>query len=175
MKKRLKLFQIITLFLLFIIPTPIRSKPVKGISDFNGLFKEVERINFECPNFDVMKIQKSIEEIEDKQRPKSCWVDFYPTYLNVMDKQVINKNDVIRFFQAPPASGKCCASWNLIYRDNEGKIRMLSMRRNDIPFPLTKRKLKRLGTQQTLLIVGWLNSLESTHFCLLGLFDDKLR
>ncbi len=56
MKKRLKLFQIITLFLLFIIPTPIRAKPVKGIIDFNDFFKGVERINFNCPNFDVMKI-----------------------------------------------------------------------------------------------------------------------
>ena len=151
----MKTLQIIILIAWFVNPIPIRAKPVKGISDFNGLFKGVERINFECPNFDVMKIQKTIEEIEDQQRPKICWVDFYPTYLNVMDKQVINKNDVIRFFQSPPASGKCCASWNLIYRDKEGKRRMLSMRRNDLPFPLTKRKLKRLGTPAN-IINRWL-------------------
>ncbi len=71
---------------------------------------------------------KPNEEFDDQQKQKSCWVDFYPTYLNVMDMQVINKVDIITFFQSPPASGKCCASWNLIYRDNGGKTRMLSMR-----------------------------------------------
>ena len=72
-----------------------------------------------------------------------------------MDKQVINRNDVISFFQSPPASGKCCASWNLIYRDKEDKTRMLSIRRNVLPFPLTKRKLKRLGTPAN-IINRWL-------------------
>ena len=72
-----------------------------------------------------------------------------------MDKQVINRNDVISFFQSPPVSGKCCASWNLIYRDKEDKRRMLSIRRNDLPFPLTKRKLKRLGTPAN-IINRWL-------------------
>ena len=144
-----------TLFIWFIQPIPIIAKPVKGISDFDGDFKGVERIDFECPAIDARKIRKPNEEIQDQQTSQSCWVDFYTTYLNVMDKQVINKNDVIRFFQGPPASGKCCASWNLIYKDNEGKTRMLSMRRNDIPFPLTKRKLKRLGTPAN-IINRWL-------------------
>ena len=151
----MKTLQIMTLFIWFIQPIPIIAKPVKGISDFDGDFKGVERIDFECPAIDVRKIRKPNEEIQDQQTSQSCWVDFYTTYLNVMDKQVINKNDVIRFFQAPPSSGKCCASWNLIYRDKEGEIRMLSMRRNDLPFPLTKRKLKRLGTPAN-IINRWL-------------------
>ena len=154
-KKRIKILQLITLFVWFVQPISIRSKPVKGISDFNGVFMEVERIDFECPINEMRKIRKPNDEIEDQPPPQICWVDFYPTYLNVMDKQVIKKNDVIRFFQAPPASGKCCASWNLIYKDNEGKTRMLSMRRNDLPFPLTKRKLKRLGTPAN-IINRWL-------------------
>tara|TARA_Y100001968_G_scaffold307091_1_gene324537 strand:- start:289 stop:750 length:462 start_codon:yes stop_codon:yes gene_type:complete len=151
----MKTLQMITLFFLFIHPIVIRANPVKGISDFDGEFKGVERIDFECPPNDVRKIRKSSEELEEEQPQKRCWVDFYPTYLNVMDKQVINKNNVISFFQAPPASGKCCASWNLIYIDNDGKTRMLSMRRNDLPFPLTKRKLKRLGTPAN-IINRWL-------------------
>ncbi len=149
-------FQIITLLVCFIQPILVRAKPVEGISDFNGAFNGVERIDFECPLNDVRKIRKPNEEIDDLKSKKSCWVDFYPTYLNVMDKQVIYKNDVIRFFQAPPASGKCCASWNLIYKDEEGETRMLSMRRNDLPFPLTKRKLKRLGIPAN-IINRWLS------------------
>ena len=151
----MKILQILTIFVCLSRPLVIRSNPVKGISDFDGVFEGVERIDFECPSKDVRKIEKPSEEFEAKQPQKSCWVDFYPTYLNVMDKQVINKNNVIRFFQAPPASGKCCASWNLIYLDNEGNTRMLSMRRNDLPFPLTKRKLKRLGTPAN-IINRWL-------------------
>ncbi len=140
---------------MFSQPISISAKPVNGISDFFGDFKGVERLDFECPANDVRQIQKTNDEIVNQQPKKKCWVDFYPTYLSVMDKQIINKNDVIRFFQSPPASGKCCASWNLIYRDNQGEKRILSMRRNDLPFPLTKRKLKRLGTPAN-IINRWL-------------------
>ena len=152
----MKILQVIALFVFFIKPIDVRAKPVKGISDFDGSFKGFERIDFECPPNEERKIQISNDDLDDKDPPKkSCWVDFYPTYLNVMNKQVIYRDDVISFFQSPPVSGKCCASWNLIYRDNEGEKRMLSMRRNDLPFPLTKRKLKRLGTPAN-IINRWL-------------------
>ena len=155
-KKRMKILQFISVFVCFIQPIAINVKPVKGISDFDGDFKGVERIDFECPLNEERIIQKPNQAFDDQQPKKeSCWVDFYPTYLNVMNKQVIYRNDVISFFQSPPVSGKCCASWNLIYRDNEGKKRMLSMRRNDLPSPLTKRKLKRLGTPAN-IINRWL-------------------
>ena len=152
----MKILKIIALFVCFIQPIGLGAKPLRGISDFEGAFKEVERIDFECPLKVEKKIQKPNEDLDDQHPNKeSCWVDFYPTYLNVMNKQVIYRNDVISFFQSPPVSGKCCASWNLIYRDNEGKKRMLSMRRNDLPFPLTKRKLIRLGTPAN-IINRWL-------------------
>tara|TARA_B100000965_G_C19592130_1_gene758440 strand:- start:2554 stop:3015 length:462 start_codon:yes stop_codon:yes gene_type:complete len=151
----MRTFQIITLFVWLIQPIPIKATPVKGISDFDGSLRGVERLDFECPTNDEIKIIKPNEELGALKPTKSCWVDFYPTYLNVMDKQVIDKKDVLRFFQSPPSSGKCCASWNLIYLDNLGEIKMLSMRRNDLPFPLTKRKLKRLGTPAN-VINRWL-------------------
>tara|TARA_B100000579_G_scaffold375622_1_gene340552 strand:- start:181 stop:645 length:465 start_codon:yes stop_codon:yes gene_type:complete len=152
----MKILKSISLFFCFIQPIDIRATPVKGISDFDVEFKGVERIDFECPFNEERKIQKPNDDLSDRQlNKKNCWVDFYPTYLNVMNKQVIYRNDVISFFQSPPVSGKCCASWNLIYRDNEGEKRMLSMRRNDLPFPLTKRKLKRLGTPAN-IINRWL-------------------
>ena len=151
----MKTLQIITLIVCFIHPISIRAKPVKGISDFDASFSGVERIDFECPLNEVKKTRRSIEELEDQKPNEICWVDFHPTYLNVLNKQIINRNDVISFFQSPPSSGKCCASWNLIYRDNEGNTKMLSMRRNDLPFPLTKRKLKRLGTPAN-IINRWL-------------------
>jgi len=152
----MKITQVIALFSFFIQPITIRAKPIKGISDFDGTLKGVERIDFECPSHLERKIQRSNEGLGDQQPKKeSCWVDFHPTYLNVINKQVIYRKDVISFFQSPPVSGKCCASWNLIYRDSEGKKRMLSMRRKDLPFPLTKRKLKRLGTPAN-IINRWL-------------------
>ena len=151
----MQILKIIVFIFWFIQPISIRAKPVKGISDFDGNFNGIERIDFECPHNQEEKILQPNEESDVQQLKRSCWVDFYPTYLNVMDKQVIYKNNVIRFFQSPPASGKCCASWNLIYRSKEGKIKMLSMRRNDLPFPLTKRKLKRLGTPAN-IINRWL-------------------
>ena len=154
-EKTMTLLKIIALLACFFKPIPIKANPVKGISDFDGGFNGVERIDFECPDSKEMQIRKPNDELIDVQPPPSCWVDFYATYLNVMDKQVINRNDVISFFQSPPASGKCCASWNLIYRDKEDKTRMLSIRRNVIPFPLTKRKLKKLVTPAK-IINRWL-------------------
>lgn len=151
----MKTIQIMSLFLWFIQPIAIRANVVKGISDFEGAFKVVERIDFECPPNNKRTIRKPNEEVDDQLPLKTCWVDFYPTYLNIMGKQVINRKDVIRFFQSPPSSGKCCASWNLIYRDNDGNARMLSMRKNVLPFPLTKRKLKELGTPAN-IINRWL-------------------
>tara|TARA_B100000686_G_scaffold198845_1_gene205671 strand:+ start:323 stop:799 length:477 start_codon:yes stop_codon:yes gene_type:complete len=151
----MKILKIITLLIWLINPTAIKAKPIKGISDFDGSFKEVERITFECPTNEYSEIQRPVDELDDQQPKEKCWVDFHPTYINVMNKQVINKNDVISFWQSPPQSGKCCASWNLIYRDNEGKSKILSMRKKEFPFPLTKRKLKILGKPSN-IINRWL-------------------
>ena len=151
----MKILKIIALLLCLIEPVASRSKPVKGISDFDGSFKEVERITFECPTIEERKIQRSVDELEDQKPKEKCWVDFYSTYLNVMNKQVINKNDVISFWQSPPQSGKCCASWNLIYKENEEKTKILTMRKKEFPFPLTKRKLKILGIPSN-IINRWL-------------------
>ena len=151
----MKKLQVIFLLFWFFQPIFVRAKPVKGISDFDGSFKEVERITFECPTNEESKIQRPDGELDDQQPKEKCWVDFHPTYINVMNKQVINKNDVISFWQSPPQSGKCCASWNLIYRDNEGKSKILSMRKKEFPFPLTKRKLKILGKPSN-IINRWL-------------------
>tara|TARA_B100000579_G_C22734074_1_gene805756 strand:- start:554 stop:1015 length:462 start_codon:yes stop_codon:yes gene_type:complete len=151
----MKKFNLIILSLGLLQPIPNCANPVEGISDFDASFTKVERIDFECPPNNEKKILKPNTEIVDKQPRAECWVDFHRTHLNIMDKQVINRDDVISFFQSPPASGKCCASWNLIYKDDEGKTKMLSMRRNDLPFPLTKRKLKRLGTPAN-IINRWL-------------------
>ena len=153
-KTRMKATQIIPLFALLLQPIAIKANPVKGISDFDGTFKEIERIEFECPPNEVRKIRKPNEDLVQKPS-KSCWVDFHPTYLNVMDKQVINRNDVISFYVSPPSSGKCCASWNFIYKDKEGKTKILTIRRNVLPFPLTKRKLKKLGMPSN-IIYRWL-------------------
>ena len=157
----MKAFHLISLSIWFMQPIAIKAKPVRGISDFEGGFKDVERIDFECPPNDVKKIRKPNEELEDKQLFKSCWVDFHPNYLNVMDKQVINRNEIISFFVSPPASGKCCASWNFIYKDNEGENKILTMRRNILPFPLTKRKLKKLGTPSNIIYRWLFNNNES--------------
>ena len=45
----MKILKIITLLIWLIDPTAIKAKPIKGISDFDGSFKEIERITFECP------------------------------------------------------------------------------------------------------------------------------
>tara|TARA_B100000214_G_scaffold296887_1_gene226799 strand:- start:210 stop:701 length:492 start_codon:yes stop_codon:yes gene_type:complete len=153
----MKKLRLIILYCWFLQPIISKANPVKGISDFDGDFKGVERITFECPSNNEKNIQGTNDEFDD-QRPKGkCWVDFHPTYLNIMNKQVINKRDVISFWQSPPQSGKCCASWNLIYKDLEGSNKILSIRKKEFPFPLTKRKLKILGTPSN-IINRWLTN-----------------
>ena len=151
----MKKLQVIILFFWFLQPIIAKAKPLKGISDFDGDFKGIERITFECPVNNAINTQRTNDEFDDQQPKEKCWVDFHQTYLNVMNKQVINKKDIVSFWQSPPRSGKCCASWNLIYRDVNGKNRILSMRKKEFPFPLTKRKLKILGTP-SYIINRWL-------------------
>ena len=133
----------------------VRAKPIKGISDLDGSFNKVERITFECPSNHKNNLPKPNAEIDDQQQKEQCWVDIHPTFLNVMNKQKIYKKEIISFWQSPPSSGKCCASWNLIYKSNDGKNKILSMRKKEFPFPLTKRKLKILGTPSN-VINRWL-------------------
>ena len=147
----MKKLHLIVLSFWFFQPIIAKANPVKGISDFDEGFKGVERITFECPVNNERSIQRNNDEFDGQQPKEKCWVDFHPTYLNVMNKQVINKKDVISFWQSPPQSGKCCASWNLIYKDVEGKNKILSMRKKEFPFPLTKRKLKILGTSSNII------------------------
>ena len=151
----MKKLHVIILFFWCFEPNIFKAKPIQGISDFDGGFKGVERITFECPLDDQRNIKRTNDEFDDQQRKEKCWVDFHPSYLNVMNKQVINKQDVISFWQSPPQSGKCCASWNLIYKDTEGLNKIFSMRKKEFPFPLTKRKLKILGTPSH-IINRWL-------------------
>ena len=151
----MKKLQLLILSFWIFQPTFTKAKPIQGISDFEGSFEKIERITFECPANNGRTIQRSDEELDDQQPREKCWVDFHPTFLNVMNKQKINKIDVIRFWQSPPSSGKCCASWNLIYTDNENKTKILSIRKKEFPFPLTKRKLKILGTPSN-VINRWL-------------------
>ena len=151
----MKKLQVIILCIGFFQPISVRANPITGISDLDGGFKRVERIIFECPSNNERTVQRTNDELDDQKPKEKCWVDFHPTYLNVMHKQVIKKEDVISFWQSPPQSGKCCASWNLIYKDVEGKNKILSMRKKEFPFPLTKRKLKILGTPSN-VINRWL-------------------
>tara|TARA_B100000214_G_scaffold354981_1_gene312337 strand:- start:2334 stop:2795 length:462 start_codon:yes stop_codon:yes gene_type:complete len=151
----MKKLQVFILFCWFFQPTITRAKPVQGISDFDGGFKKVERITFECPSKNEKTIERDNGDLDDQQPKKKCWVDFHPTYINIMNKQKIVKKSIVNFWQSPPKSGECCASWNLIYEDMEGKKRILSMRKKEFPFPLTKRKLKTLGTPSD-IINRWL-------------------
>ena len=54
---------ILSVFVCFFLPIAIQAKPVKGISDFDGAFKGVERIDFECPPSDEKKIYKSNDDL----------------------------------------------------------------------------------------------------------------
>ena len=153
--QKMKKLQSIFFLLCVLQPIFVRAKPIQGISDFDGSFKKVERITFECPSNKNKNLLRPNDDLDDQEPKEQCWVDIHPTYLNVMNKQKIYRNDVMGFWQSPPSSGQCCASWNLIYKDNEKKTRILSMRKKEFPFPLTKRKLKILGTPSN-VINRWL-------------------
>ena len=98
----MKKLQLIILYFCFFQPIILRAKPVQGVSDFDGEFKSVERITFECPFNNERNIQRTNDEFDGQKTKETCWVDFHPTYLNVMNKQMINKKDVISFWQSPP-------------------------------------------------------------------------
>ena len=64
----------------FFQPNIAKAKPVKGISDFDGGFKGVEKITFECPVNNERNIRKTNDEFDDQQLEEKCWVDFCLLY-----------------------------------------------------------------------------------------------
>ena len=58
----------------------VRAKPIKEIRDFNGGFKGVERITFECTSNNERHIQRTNEKLEAQQSKEKCWVDLHPTF-----------------------------------------------------------------------------------------------
>ncbi len=82
----MKTLKIMLLVLGVIQPITTRANPVSRISDFDYEFKGVERITFECPIDYVGKIKSPNIELDDQPTSERSWVDFYPTYLNVMNK-----------------------------------------------------------------------------------------
>ena len=65
----MKTLQILIFFVCFSQPIAIRANTVEGISDFDGSFTGIERIDFECPQTNVRKIRSPNEESE-AQLPK---------------------------------------------------------------------------------------------------------
>ena len=53
------LLKIFALLFWFSKPIPIKANPIKGISDFDGGFNGVERIDFECPDIKEMQNTKT--------------------------------------------------------------------------------------------------------------------
>ena len=70
------LLKIIALLVCFSKPIPIKANPVKGISDFDGGFNGVERIDFECPDSKERQIRKPNDELNDEQPPKTVGLIF---------------------------------------------------------------------------------------------------
>ena len=72
----MKILKIITLLIWLIDPTAIKAKPIKGISDCDGSFKEIERITFECPTNEYSKIQRPVDELDDQQPKENVGLIF---------------------------------------------------------------------------------------------------
>ena len=93
----MKRFLFIALTAGLLSPIATKAEPIPGISDLNIYEGKPYIVEFDCPERKTSeRIDGRIQEKREKNYPR-CWAEFHPGYINVMDRQVINKKDIVHY------------------------------------------------------------------------------
>ena len=108
---------------------PIFSKAetIPGISDKSAKFIGPEKITFTCPRKTRLNEDGKIEKMRTTLYPE-CWIVFHKDYMNVMDKQIIKRSNVLRlyFHEEHPYD-----IWYFIYKTSSGEEKLLPFKVKD--------------------------------------------
>ena len=124
----MKRFLLLSLTAGLLFPIAAKTETIPGVSDFNlTTFDQPKRLLFNCPRKIVSTIENGRRETESVPIYPECWVEVHKDYLNVMDRQIIKKSDITRFWVdggVDVDNGKCCyEKWNFSYKDSNKKLK----------------------------------------------------
>lgn len=118
---------LLTLLAALAIPATVNAGPIPEISDQVVSFEQSQRIKFKCPVKVTYKIEGGRREEVITKLYSTCWADFHKDHINIMDKQIIKKVDVIKAWRSYNYSPICSSSsWQLSYRVHD-KIMIFSL------------------------------------------------
>ena len=134
-------------------PIAAKAEPIPGISDIKVDFSSPIRINFDCPTKDVSIIEDGFKKKESKALYQKCWVDFHSQHINIMDRQVIKKKEVINSWRSYNYSSiGINRSWHITYKD-KNDIAVFSLNRRAIN---SQGKSKKESKRVDLIINTWM-------------------
>jgi len=125
----MKNFLLLTLTAGLLSPISANAEQIPGISNFKlTTFDQPKRLLFNCPRKIVSTVENGRRETESVPIYPECWVEVHKDYLNVMDRQIIKRSDVVRFWKEIGGidldTGKCCSStWNFSYKDKNKNLK----------------------------------------------------
>ena len=92
-------FLLLALGMGFLLPTAANAEPIPKISDFKEIFEKPERIVFDCPKEVTKESFDGVIERVEKKLYEDCWIELNKDHINVMNKQKIERDDVLKFYE----------------------------------------------------------------------------
>ena len=81
------------------LPTAVSAEPIPKISDFKESFEKPERIVFNCPKEVTKERVDGVMKRVEKKLYEDCWIELNKDHINVMNKQKIERDDVVKFYE----------------------------------------------------------------------------
>jgi len=135
-------------------PITAKAEPIPKISDWDAELNWPVRIDFRCPVKVTYEMENGRrEKITTKLYPK-CWADFHESHINIMDRQVIKREDVLGTFE--PFQLRLANMYGLVYKKKNNELAVFKMSK-DMPFNLgVSHEQMRWISRTTKVINAWM-------------------
>ena len=89
------------------LPTAVFAELIPKISDYEFEYKEGEKIEFRCPR--KRERDKKTKKYIFTKLYENCWFQLNDDHINIMDRQKINREDIISYWEINDTNGG--ATW----------------------------------------------------------------
>ena len=140
--------------LILALSSPLQAEPIPKISDWDAELNWPMRIVFKCPVKVTYEMESGRREKKIKKLYPECWADFHQSHINIMDRQVIKREDVLGSFE--PFQLRVANMYGLVYRKKDSKLAVFKMSK-DRPFnPGVSHEQMRWISRTTKVINSWM-------------------
>ena len=77
--------------LIIALSSPLQAESIPKISDWDAELNWPMRVVFKCPVQVTYEIENGRREKITKKLYPECWADFYQSYIDIMDRQLIEE------------------------------------------------------------------------------------